>query len=726
MDDFLGFCDGWRPILIGIIPLMPLESPVKPTLYVPDLFLYHRRKTRAVMVGDVGVGGDHPIRLQSMTTTPTTQVEATVAQAIRMIDAGCEIVRITAPTLADARALGDIRRSLDSQGYKKVPLVADIHFNPDCAMEAANHVEKVRVNPGNYADSKIFKTKEYTDLEYAAELARLEERFTPLVLKCKSLGRAMRLGSNHGSLSDRIMNRYGDSPEGMVESALEFVRICEKNGFYSIILSMKSSNPKVMIAAYRLLVMRLAEENMDYPLHLGVTEAGYGEDGRIKSAIGIGSLLNDGIGDTIRVSLTEDPEFEIPVAQMIAQPYPIHHPDVKAEAGSGLAHVDDFFHYSRRVTQAVKIGPFTIGGENVVRVIGDFSEWLTKTQEPKAKALQLLKLFEDQLAAGKSVVPEIIEWPVASREDLEALKACRRALGGESSTLAFYGRFTEPTLAFEGVSQVHLASLIMPQSLPERGAHFRAFVRAAKATGVPVILESGPCHRGWLEPARNLLNGVLLCESEGLKNLVLSFNLPTVEQLIANVRLAVALMRDRPFPSSSSAMPDSGPVVDYPMHLRLPGQANIDEQRIRCSIAFGSLLCDGIGDSVQIGFQSPDIVKELELLYNILQGAGVRITKTEFVSCPSCGRTLFDLQSTTERIKEQTGHLKGVKIAIMGCIVNGPGEMADADFGYVGGATGKINLYVGKNCVEKGIPFEEADSRLIALIKSHGKWVDPI
>src|SRR5258706_3609336 len=335
--------------------MTPTTTTSRPLNFVPDLFLYNRRKTRVVMVGEVGVGGNNPIRLQSMTTTPTTDVDATVSQSIRMIEAGCEIVRITAPKIADARALGDIRKKLNAQGFSKIPLVADIHFNPECAMEAANHVEKVRVNPGNYADFKAFKTIEYSDTDYEAELARLEERFTPLVLKCKELKRSMRIGCNHGSLSDRIMNRYGDTPLGMVEAALEFVRICQKNGYFDIILSMKASNPKVMIEAYRLLVARMNEEEMDYPLHLGVTEAGYGEDGRIKSAIGIGSLLNDGLGDTIRVSLTEDPEFETPASEQIVQATSDEGRETSQASSlnphpSSLSHVEDIYSYARRPT----------------------------------------------------------------------------------------------------------------------------------------------------------------------------------------------------------------------------------------------------------------------------------------------------------------------------------------------------------------------------------------
>jgi len=709
-----------------------LTTQTNPLLpFVSDLFQLKRRKTRVVMVGNVGVGGNHPIRVQSMTTTKTTDVEATVAQSVTLVKWGCEIVRITAPTLADARALGEIKKKLLAQGIT-VPLVADIHFNPECAMEAANHAEKIRVNPGNYADSKMFKTKEYSDSEYDAELERIEERFTPLVLKCKELGRSMRLGSNHGSLSDRIMNRFGDSPEGMVESALEFARICEKNDYRELIFSMKSSNPKVMIAAYRLLAARMQEEGMDYPFHLGVTEAGYGEDGRIKSAIGIGSLLNDGIGDTIRVSLTEDPEYEVPVAFEIAKPYqpnvpnpsPVWgeggrrpdegpHPVPSPQKGEGVKpHVENFYHYARRPSANLQIGPFKLGGENVVRVFNDFTPWLKEEKDGKSMALKLLALLEEALHSGKDMVPEILEWTISSTSDLDSLTACRRALGAETSRLAFFGRFNEIGLALKGLSQVHIAFFEAPRTLSDadRFEQFKQFLSAAKAAHVTVMLESGPCHRGILEPAFNLTRGVDFARKQGISDLLVSFKLPTVQQLIANARLATALFREKG--------------IDAPFHLRFPGNANFDEERIQASVAFGSLLCDGIGDSVQCG-QGVNADKDLEFIYNVLQGAGVRITKTEYVSCPSCGRTLFDLQTVTERIKSKTGHLKGVKIAIMGCIVNGPGEMADADFGYVGGAPGKINLYVGKNCVEKGIDFDQSDDRLIQLIKTHGKWVDP-
>jgi (E)-4-hydroxy-3-methylbut-2-enyl-diphosphate synthase len=526
--------------------------------YCASRFEYARRRTREVLIGNVGVGGDNPIRVQSMTTTRTQDIEGTLAQSIRLVEAGCEIVRITAPTVNDAKAIGEVKRLLRAKGIN-VPLVADIHFSPAAAMEAAEHVEKVRVNPGNFADQKFFRVREYTDEDYAAEIARIEERFTPLVLKCKERGVAMRIGSNHGSLSDRIMNRYGDTPAGMVESALEFVRIARKHDYHDIVLSMKASNPKVMIQAYRLLVARMDEEGLDpYPLHLGVTEAGLGEDGRIKSAVGIGALLDDGLGDTIRVSLTEEPEAEIPVAQRLVAPYNgTFHSAVRGEAER-----IDPYSYARRLTREVD----GVGGGNTVAVL-------------------------DPLEEGLSV----------DRSQLAALDV------------------------------------------------------------------------GWFDAVR------------------------AYRALAAN----------------------SG---DQPIHLQLALDGDEEEVLLRASTVFGSLLCDGIGDSV--GLSAP-VEDRSRLLFGILQAAGVRITKTEFVSCPSCGRTLFDLQSTTERIASRTSHLKGVKIAIMGCVVNGPGEMADADFGYVGGSPGHVNLYVGKDVVEKGVPEAEADQRLIDLIRSRGKWTEP-
>lgn len=692
-------------------PVMELE---KKLLHCKDLYGYHRRKTRVVMVGNVAVGGKNPIRIQSMTTTLTQDTDATVAQAIRLAKAGCEIIRITAPTVEDAKNLGNIKKALLAKGIEN-PLVADIHFLPAASMEAAEHVEKVRINPGNYVDSKVFKTMEYTDEAYQKELDRMEERFTPLVLKMKKLGRSIRIGTNHGSLSDRIMNRYGDSPEGMVESALEFVRICEKNSYYEIILSMKSSNPKVMIAAYRLLAARMDALGMDYPFHLGVTEAGDGEDGRIKSAIGIGSLLEDGIGDTIRVSLTEEPEEEVPVCRQIAKPFNGREPAPLSPISKkdlDVVFTDNLYHYSRRSSREIKVGPFKLGAGNPVRIISNFS-----LSHPNAKSM--LTLLEAQLANPKSIAPEIIEWPVKNAGDIKELEEAKRILSKETSRLAFLGRFENcPELLEKGLDLVDCALFKSgPEDTNEsRKKKFVEFVKLSKEKDLPIIMESVKCldpeklaRTGWLTPAHNLIKGIEWCESLGMKKMILSFNLPERSHLIHNLRYFAASAKGK----------------DYPIHIRIPPEDNYEEHRISASVAIGSLLCDGIGDIVQAG-TGKDPKQDLELIYNILQAAGVRITKTEYVSCPSCGRTLFDLQSTTDRIRSKTNHLKGVKIAIMGCIVNGPGEMADADFGYVGGAPGKINLYVGKECVQKSIPTENADEKLIDLIKQHGKWQEPV
>jgi len=538
--------------------------------YCSSRFAYQRRLTREVQIGTVGVGGTQPIRVQSMTTTRTQDVEATLAQTVRLIEVGCEIVRITAPTVTDAQAIGEIKRQLRARGIV-VPLIADIHFSPAAAMEAAEHVEKVRVNPGNFADQKHFRVREYTDADYAAEIVRIEERFTPLVLKCQSRGVAMRIGSNHGSLSDRIMNRYGDTPAGMVESALEFVRIARKHAYHDIILSMKASNPKIMIQAYRLLVARMDEEGLDpYPLHLGVTEAGLGEDGRIKSAVGIGALLDDGLGDTVRVSLTEEPEAEVPVAMRLVEPYNLGLRSAHA-SGESTEGIDPYV-YARRITAPEEIGGLTVGGGATVAIL-----------DPPEEGFE----------------------PLADRSGL--------------------ARIEPPPPWYDAV---------------------RAYRALAATSG------------------------------------------------------------------------------DRPLHLQLAIDADELDVLLRASTVLGSLLCDGLGDSVGLTALGGD-EDHLRLLFGILQGAGARITKTEFVSCPSCGRTLFDLQSTTERIASRTSHLKGVKIAIMGCVVNGPGEMADADFGYVGGSPGHVNLYVGKEVVEKSVPEEQADQRLVDLIRRHGKWQEP-
>ncbi|MFD2256282.1 (E)-4-hydroxy-3-methylbut-2-enyl-diphosphate synthase [Luteolibacter algae] len=581
--------------------------------YCPDLLSYSRRKTREVMVGDIGVGGSNPIRVQSMITSDTRDTPACVAEVLALADAGCEIVRITAQTKVYAANLENIAREVRAAGCN-VPLVADIHFKPDAAMEAVKWVEKVRVNPGNYADKKKFEIREYSDLQYEEELERIRAQFTPLVHLSKNLGRAMRIGTNHGSLSDRIMNRYGDTPLGMCESALEFARIARENDYHNFVFSMKASNPKVMIEAYRLLVARLNAEGPDwnYPIHLGVTEAGDGEDGRIKSAIGIGSLLADGIGDTIRVSLTEDAIHEIPVAQAMVQ---LHSkpsdPDSQLPTPA-LSPSYNPFNYEKRSSQSLTIQGYELGAEKPVRVFTTQERW-----NALAHKIANMGDFKPEIVHEKSGVIEI------DPRDESAVSV----LNGQ----------TEPRLisVADGIdlSPLHAFRMLAFKVDPRH----------------PILLKDT------LQP--------LTGETDFLKAL-------------------------------------------------LPAAQNI-----------GSLLCDGIGDAILVrGETAPG--QSLRLAYNILQAAGTRIFKTDYVACPSCGRTLFNLQATTQKIRAATGHLKGVRIAVMGCIVNGPGEMADADFGYVGGAPGKINLYVGKTAVKFNIPEAEAVQRLIDLIKEHDKWIE--
>jgi (E)-4-hydroxy-3-methylbut-2-enyl-diphosphate synthase len=571
------------------------------------------------------MGGENPIRIQSMLTSDTMDTEACVRETLRLVEVGCEIVRITAPTVNDAANLKNIHKALRVQGCQ-VPLVADIHFKPEAALEAAKWVEKVRINPGNFADSKKFNVREYSDVEYEAELERIREKFSPLVNLCKERGVALRIGTNHGSLSDRIMNRFGDSPRGMVESALEFARIAHEQDYHNFVFSMKASNPKVMIAAYRLLVARLCEEGGDwnYPIHLGVTEAGDGEDGRIKSAIGIGSLLADGIGDTIRVSLTEDSEHEIPIAQALVERLAIEDGRSKIEDQHWNQTLPSWplFEYQRRSSEKLILNGVEVGGETLVRVVVPRSTY-------QAVAHKLEQMGEYQ--------PELI------LEDLPLREIDPRS--------------EEEIMALQQEKQPQLVTVRDEVDL-EPTAAFRLLAARIPARH-PILLKD------MLKPRRRSMEDGKLdyYESDFTKNLLAS------------------------------------------------------------STMIGSLLCDGIGDAILIRREMAPGAS-LRLAYNILQAAGVRIFKTDYVACPSCGRTLFHLQETTTRIKAVTGHLKGVRIAIMGCIVNGPGEMADADFGYVGGAPGKVNLYVGKKAVKFNIPQAEAVEQLIALIKEHGKWVE--
>jgi (E)-4-hydroxy-3-methylbut-2-enyl-diphosphate synthase len=590
-------------------------------------------------VGNVGVGGDNPIRVQSMITCDTMDTEASIQQTIELAEAGCEIVRITAPTVKDARNLEHIVKGLRERGCD-VPIVADIHFKPEAAMEAAKWVEKVRINPGNYADSKKFVIREYTDEQYAAELNRIRERFSPLVELCKTRGIAMRIGTNHGSLSDRILNRYGDTPLGMVESALEFARIARDLDYHDFIFSMKASNPKVMIAAYRLLVARLNELGPDwnYPLHLGVTEAGEGEDARIKSSIGIGSLLADGIGDTIRVSLTEDSPHEIPVAKALVE-------NIKKTSNAQRSTPNvkisfDPYSYQRRPTEKVARDGIKLGGDELIRVVVGQANF-----EKIAHKIDRMGDYKPE------IVYEDADIVAIDPRDDQAIAKVNAQQSAQIVTVA---------------DEIDLSMI----------AAFR-LLAAKLQTRHPILLKDVLRHS---ERSRGI-------PSEDLR----------VNQ------------RDPSTPKAFGAQDDRN---DF-LQTLLTASTNI-----------GSLLCDGIGDAILVqGEEAPG--QALRLSYNLLQAAGARIFKTDYVACPSCGRTLFNLQTTTAKIKAATSHLKGVKIAIMGCIVNGPGEMADADFGYVGGAPGKVNLYVGKTAVKFNIPEAEAVDRLKDLIREHGKWVDP-
>jgi len=608
---------------------------MSPVPYCHNPYHYQRRVSREVRVGKVGVGGANPIRVQSMLTCDTMDTRECVKQTLELVKVGCEIVRITAPTVKDAANLKNIKAELIAAECD-VPIVADIHFKPDAAMEAAQWIEKVRVNPGNFADKKKFAIREYTDDQYEEELARIDETFKPLVDLCKQRGIAMRIGTNHGSLSDRIMNRFGDTPAGMVESAVEFARIARKYNYHDFVFSMKSSNPKVMINAYRLLAARLLELGPDwnYPLHLGVTEAGDGEDGRIKSAIGIGALLSDGLGDTIRVSLTEDSVHEIPVARALVSLAGKHVNDQFPPQQPPLSF--DPYVFARRASEEVEIQAGNAADTNsfgIVSVgqtvspagfIGGASQstrvgaTLNTFQAIEHKRVQLGDLFPDFVIEKESIIE-------VDPRDSKALEFLASAHAAHIVTIKD-GCTLSPIVAFR-----YLASQI---------------------------------------PAKHPI-----------------------------------LLKDTFNPPAPGDKPD---VLD----TMLSAASNI-----------GALLCDGIGDAILVRGE-PGPGASVRLAFNILQSVGNRIFKTDYVACPSCGRTLFNLQTTTAKIRESTNHLKGVKIAIMGCIVNGPGEMADADFGYVGGAPGKVNLYIGKTPVKFNIPEGEAVERLVDLIKENGKWVD--
>ncbi|MBV6644139.1 MAG: (E)-4-hydroxy-3-methylbut-2-enyl-diphosphate synthase [Cyclobacteriaceae bacterium] len=638
--------------------------------YCNSLTHYARRHTRVVQIGDVPLGGKYPIRVQSMTTVDTLNTKGSVEQVIRMVNAGCEYVRITAPSMKEAQNLEEIKKQLGARGYH-VPLVADIHFTPNAAELAARIVEKVRINPGNYADKKRFEELDYTDSSYQEELDRIREKFTPLVKICKEYGTAMRIGTNHGSLSDRIMSRYGDTPLGMVESALEFLRICEDMDYHDIVLSMKASNTQVMVQAYRLLVSKLDEEGLEpYPLHLGVTEAGEAEDGRIKSAVGIGTLLEDGLGDTVRVSLTEEPEAEAPVAQMLVDRL------VGRSDHQRIADVQDYpidpYSYSRR--QTLEVG--NIGGGNVPRVIADFSSQAEIT-------------VKDLKAIGHSYLPELDKWGM---NDL-------------GSDYIYTGERPINFMLPNGLIEVLDYQTWVQQTDNQRARPLMNLRQLSDSTiyhpALNFVLVDADKDLGIISQLKDKRNLVLILETKNYHAMA-SLRRFVIELMSQNLTIPVIFKRQYHGLSS-------------------------DQFMLSAATDIGGLLLDGIGDGVIL--ENGKDVKSAKLTnetaFGVLQAARTRITKTEYISCPSCGRTLFDLQETTAMIRKRTDHLKGIKIGIMGCIVNGPGEMADADYGYVGSGKGKITLYKGKEVMKRGVDSTYALDELIELIKANGEWAEP-
>ena len=633
-----------------------------------NLFKYNRRSSIPVNIGNIEMGGNNPIRIQSMTTTDTMDTDATVNQSIRMINAGCELVRVTAPTIKDAKNLKNIKDELNKKGYN-IPLVADIHFTPNAAEIAAEIVDKVRINPGNYADKKRFQQIEYDDKSYNDEIERIYERVSPLIKICKKNGTAMRIGTNHGSLSDRILSRFGDTPLGMVESALEYLRICEDHNYYNIVLSMKASNPLVMVHAYRLLVDKLKNSNLkDYPLHLGVTEAGEGEDGRIKSAIGIGTLLDDGIGDTIRVSLTEEPEFESPVAKLIVNRYNnrANHTLIKQPKKINFSP----FKYEKRESDEL----FNIGGDNFPIVISNFSN-LEILDKNKFENVGITYNNKSKIWERSDTSPDYIY--IGDNLNIEGINY--QLIANYSSWLKHRNkRNYYPLITFNEFKDLDEHSFSENINfLMINTTDLEKFKNIRIPENFILILKSNNEH--FMPDMRSFF----------MKNL--------------DIKNPVILSKN--YDSSYS-----------------------DDLIIHSSTDIGGLFIQGYGDGIFIGNHSSEIeeIKNINnLSFKILQAARVRVTSTDFISCPSCGRTLFDLQETTAMIRERTDHLKGLKIGIMGCIVNGPGEMADADYGYVGSGVDKITLYRGQEVVKRGINFKYGVDELVNLIKEDGNWIEP-
>ncbi|MAQ47684.1 MAG: 4-hydroxy-3-methylbut-2-en-1-yl diphosphate synthase [Flavobacteriales bacterium] len=632
--------------------------------YCNNTVNYSRIKTNEVIVGDIAIGAQNPIRVQSMTTTDTMDTSASVQQVISLIKAGSELIRLTAPSIKDAKNLYNIKNILLKKGYNH-PLIADIHFTPNAAIEAAKIVEKVRINPGNYTDKKRFQTYNYSPTQYKDELKRIEDKFVPLIEVCKTYGTAMRIGTNHGSLSDRIMSQYGDTPLGMVESALEFVRVCEKHHFNQIILSMKASNPIIMIQAYRLLVNKMRQENMYYPLHLGVTEAGEGDDGRIKSAIGIGSLLMDGIGDTIRVSLTEAPEKEIPIAKLIT-----NYVDNKKKH----AIIEDVkinpipaFTYSKRKTHTI----FNIGGTNSPIVMANFS---------RKNKIDI----ESLLLVGYRYSSTLDKWTISDA-------ACDYIFLGDND------------ISFDIPGTLRIIYNYKTWKSHKKGYPLLSVEDY-------LLYSEFSDQLNIVDMSLNDLNPLLI---EKLKNdltVVLLIKTDHINSIAEQRKIFIELINNNIL---------SPVIISRSYH-----ELSINTLQIETSIDMGSLLLDGLGDGIFLTANRLGDREINKLGFDILQATRTRISKTEYISCPSCGRTLFDLEETTAKIRSATGHLKGLKIGVMGCIVNGPGEMADADYGYVGTGPGKISLYKQKEVVKKNIPTQQAINELISLIKEHGDWVD--
>ena len=687
-----------------------------PGRYCNSLTDYSRFVTREVQIGDVPMGGNNPIRIQSMTTTDTMDTRGTVEQTIRMVDAGCEYVRITAPSIKEANNLAEIKRQLRSRGYS-VPLVADIHFTPNAAEVAARIVEKVRVNPGNYADKKRFVEIEYTDSEYQGELDRIFQKFTPLVNICKEYGTAMRIGTNHGSLSDRIMSRYGDTPQGMVESAMEFMRMCEALNYYNLVISMKSSNPQVMVQAYRLLVETMVAEGMNYPLHLGVTEAGDGEDGRIKSAVGIGTLLEDGLGDTVRVSLTEEPEAEAPVAIALVERYSsrskeIQNSKFKIQSGASPPSPKEragerYYTYLKRETYEANA---FIGGHMVPRVVVDLSQQNLKDPAVLNAAGYLYSSLLDKY----NMADQSVDF-VYLADQLPSF-----TFPGNLKQLYDYNTWKE--LA----NQTNCHPVFTLNEYIQPDANRSSALNLVRITHADLETDTF----GQMPLDHNLVFVLETHELHGMADQRSFF----VKLQEFGLQVPVIVKRSYQFEESENSKfkiqngDDGGLGSGHPQpatgHL---AQTDVPTLlQLHAATDLGALLVDGFGDGIWIDAPELPVNVITSTAFGILQATRSRISKTEYISCPSCGRTLFDLQETTQMIRSRTSHLKGLKIGIMGCIVNGPGEMADADYGYVGAGPGKITLYRGKEVVKKNVNTVNALDELIGIIQEDGNWVEPV